>query len=171
MPLVLEDGTGISGADAYVSTAEVDTYAAAYGKGTVWASLQSSAKEIHVRKATRFADDKYPFPGTPLKGTQGLFFPVDSITVRGWPVTGVPRQLKDAVCELAIISANGTDLIESVSARAYTYRSVKAGDVEKTERFDSVDNQPIFRGVELLLTPLLSGNVGAGYKIVRLKRA
>jgi hypothetical protein len=79
--------------------------------------------------------------------------------------------MKDAVCELAIISANGTDLVDSVAARAYTYRSVKVGDVEKAERFSSKDNQPIFYGVELLLAPLLNNAVGPGIRTIKMRRA
>jgi hypothetical protein len=168
--LTVEDGTGVSNADAYVAVADVDNWAIAYGK-TGWDALQTSEKEVHIRRATRFADTKYPLPGTPLTGTQRLFFPVESLTVRGHPVTGVPRQMKDAVCELAIISANGTDLVDSVAARAYTYRSVKVGDVEKAERFSSKDNQPIFYGVELLLAPLLNNAVGPGIRTIKMRRA
>jgi len=170
MALILEDGTGVTDADAYVPISDVDTYAANYGK-TGWDALNSADKEIHIRRATKFIDNKYPFPGTPLKSTQGLFFPVQKLTIRGHAVTGIPRSLKDATCELAIISANGTDLVESVAARAYTYRKVKVGDVEKVERFDSVNNQNIFHSVELLLAPLLGVSVGEGVSFIKLRRA
>lgn len=167
--LTVEDGTGIEGADAYVEVADVDAYATNYGK-TSWDGLSNSVKELHIRRASQFADNKYPLPGTPLKAEQGLFFPVGELWVRGHRMTGVPRQMKDAVCELATISVV-TDLQDSVSARTYTYRKVKVGDVEKTERFETDQRQNIFYSVEMLLTPLLSGVIGPGFKQLRLKLA
>lgn len=173
MTLVVEDGTGVANADSYVSLAEIDAYATAYGK-TGWpGSLITADQEVHARRATKFADNKYSFPGTPKTGTQGLFFPVQELYIRGWKLTdGVPRCLKDAVCELAIISANGTDLVDSVAARAYTYRKVVMEGLEKTERYESENNENIFRSVELLLAPLLIfSSVGTGVKIIKLRRA
>lgn len=170
MALTVEDGTGIEGADAYVDTIDVDTYAAAYGK-TGWDVLSSTLKETHIRRSTQFIDNKYPFVGTPLKAEQGLLFPMQSLVVRGWPVTGLPRQLLDAVCELAIISVT-TDLVDSVAARAYTYRKVEVGDVKKTERYEEgTDDQKIFYSVELLLTPLLSSMLGNDVRTHKLMRA
>lgn len=167
MALTLEDGTGVVNSDAYVSAAEVDTYATNFGK-TGWTALVAADKEVHIRRATRFIDNKYPFEGTPLKGDQGLFFPVQNLRVRGHAVTGVPRQLKDAVCELAIISVTN-DLIDSVAARSYSYKKVKVGDLEKSERFESSGDQNIFHSVELLLAPLLSAVVGRGMRTLKLK--
>lgn len=169
MALTVEDGTGVEGADAYVAIADVDSYATKFGK-TGWSALVAADKEIHIRRATRFIDDRFPFPGTPKTAKQGLFFPVEELYVRSHEITGVPRQLKDAVCELAIISVTN-DLIESVGARAYTYRKVVVGDIEKTERYGSSNNQSIFHSVELLLTPLLTGYVGPGVKLIELRRA
>lgn len=168
MALTVEDGTGIEGADAYVEISDVDDYADAYGK-TAWAG-SNSEKEIHIRRATQFIDNKYPFVGTPLTAAQGLLFPMQSLIVRGYEITGLPRQLLDAVCELATISV-GTDLIDSVAARAYTYRKVEVGDIKKTERFESDDDQKIFHSVELLLTPLLSSMLGSDVRTHRLIRA
>lgn len=167
--LTVEDGTGVAEADAYVEITDVDTYATNYGK-TSWTGLTNNEKELHIRRATQFIDNKYPYPGTPKTATQGLFFPLEELWVRGYQVTGVPRQLKDAVCELATISVT-TDLQDSVAARTYTYRKVKIGDVEKTERYETDQRQNIFYSVEMLLTPLLSGVIGPGLKQMRLVRA
>lgn len=170
MTLSVEDGTGLTNADSYVSTGEIDAYAEAYGK-TGWTDLPQADKEVHARRATRFVDNKYPFPGTPLKGTQSLFFPVEELIVRGHAVTGIPRQLKDGVCELAIISGNGTDLVDSVTSRAYTYKKVALEGLEKTERYESENTDNTFRSVELLLSPLLGAYVGSGVQFIKLRRA
>lgn len=168
MTLLLEDGTGISDADAYVDVVDVDSYATNYGK-TGWSVLATPEKEVHIRRATQFIDNKYPFPGVPLTSTQGLFFPVQELRIRGHSVEGLPRQLLDAVCELSIISVT-TDLVNSVASRAYTYRKVEVGDVKKTERFESENNQSVFRSVELLLSPILGGVASSGISYNRMVR-
>lgn len=169
MTLVVEDGTGISNAESYVSVSEIDAYAEKFGKSG-WIGVQTLDKEIHARRATQFLDSKYPFDVTSKVATQALVFPAESFYIRGHSVTGIPLQLKDAACELAIISV-GSDLVESVGARAYTYRSVKIGDLEKTERYSSSDNQNIFYSVELILRPLLANSIGRGVSVVKLRRA
>jgi hypothetical protein len=168
--LTVEDGTGVAGADAYVDIDDVAAYADSYGK-VAWDTLTTDAqREMHIRRATQFIDNKYPFPGTPLKSTQGLFFPVEELFVRGHEVEGIPRQLKDAVCELATISVT-TDLQDSAAARTYTYRKVKVGDLEKVERFETDQRQNIFYSVEMLLTPLLGAQLGPGVRVLSLRRA
>lgn len=170
MTLIVEDGTGLADADSYVDIADIDDYAARFGKAA-WASVTSSVdKEIKARLATQFVDNKYPIGGVSLTADQALMFPVTSLYVRGHHVTGIPRQLKDAVCELAIIAVN-TDLTDSVAARTYTFRKVKVGDVEKTERFETDDTQNVFRTVELILRPLLSAEIGTGVRQLRMVRA
>lgn len=169
MSLIVEDGTGIEGADAYVPISKVDSYAAAFGKSG-WDTLDNNAKEIHIRKATQFLDVKYPFDAVPLKANQSLLFPAKEFYVRGYAVTGLPRQLVDAACELAILDVS-TNLSESVVARTYTYRKVKVGDLEKTERYETDDQSKVFDTVELILRPLLGGQIGSGVSLIKLKRA
>jgi hypothetical protein len=169
MTLSVEDGTGIADADAYVSIEEVDVYADSFGKVN-WADLPLNQKEIHVRRATQFIDNKFPFGGRSKTAEQALSFPKEFISIRGHTVEGIPRQLRDAVCELATISVT-TDLVDSVAARAYTYRKVVVGDVEKTERYGTSDDSKIFHSVEMLLTPLLSAQIGRGVRLHRLQRA
>lgn len=168
MTLVVEDGTGVVDADSYVSVETVDSYAVNFGY-TSWAALTTDRKEINIRKATQFLDNKYPMPGTPLKLDQGLHFPAKGVYVFDSCISGVPKQVKNAVCELAIAGIT-TDLTESVQGRTYTYRKVKAGDVEKTERYDSDNPEKTFQTAEMLLSPLLSVSIGRGVSQQRIMR-
>ena len=103
MALVVEDGTGVTGADSYVSIAEADTYAAANGL-TSWASATAAAKEIALRQATRYVDTRYRFRGSRLGLRQPLEWPrgdvVDGALGDGYYYTRPPRNLKAAVTEL-----------------------------------------------------------------------
>jgi hypothetical protein len=169
MPLTIEDGSGVANADALVNVAFVDDYASRYGKDAIWATLTISVKEVHIRRASQFADNKFPYPGTSTYALQPFHFPALGYEVRGFVVTGIPVQVKNAVAELAIISASGINLVDDVVARNYTYRRVKAEGFEKEERYaDGGSPDKIFGTVEMILSPLLSNSFGRGVKTVRL---
>lgn len=168
MPLVVENGTGVQNADALVDVAFVDDYAARYGKDGIWATLGLPAKEIHIRRASQFADTKFPYPGSSLYGHQTFHFPAQGYYLRGFPVVGIPNQVKNAVAELALLSASGVNLVEDVIARNYTYRRVKAEGFEKEERFEDGNYNRVFGVVEMILAPLLANSFGSGVKSVRL---
>ena len=108
--MVVEDGTGLSNADSFVSVAYADTYFSTRGV-TEWASLTN--KEALLIKATDYIEAVYSesWKGVTLNDTQSLSFPriIDDATV-------YPDRLKKAVCELAL-KANSGDLLVDVEQR------------------------------------------------------
>ena len=169
MALIVENGTGIENADSYVSILEIDQYAEAFGN-TAWLALGTPAKEINARKATRFLDNNYPWPGTPKFPIQSLFFPATGVEVRGSAVYGVPRQIKNAACELALISQT-KDLTSTATSKSLIEKRIKAGDFEKTEKYSSATSDNAFAAVEMIIAPLLSGKIGKGLTLVKIGRA
>lgn len=171
MALIVEDGTGLPNADSYVDVAYIDTYAAAYGKAG-WSDLSEPNKEIKARQATQFADNMYLNEFDPLQLDQRLAVPASNMRVRGNVVSGVPVQLKDAVAELAIIAIT-TNLIEVQADRQAVQRTVKAGDVSKSETFATDGYRRVFHPVEMLLRPLLGNTqkIGDGVGTFAMQRA
>ena len=108
--MVVEDGTGLSNADSFVSVAYADTYFTTRGV-TAWASLTN--KEALLIKATDYIEAVYSesWKGVTLNDTQSLSFPriIDDATV-------YPDRLLKAVCELAL-KANDGDLLVDVEQR------------------------------------------------------
>ena len=108
--MVVEDGTGLSNADSFVSVAYADTYFSTRNV-TGWASLTN--KEALLIKATDYIEAVYSeaWKGTTLNDTQSLSFPriIDDATV-------YPDRLLKAVCELAY-KANSGDLLVDVEQR------------------------------------------------------
>ena len=108
--MVVEDGTGLSNADSFVSVAYADTYFTTRGV-TAWASLTN--KEALLIKATDYIEAVYSesWKGVTLNDTQSLSFPriIDDATV-------YPDRLLKAVCELAL-KANSGDLLVDVEQR------------------------------------------------------
>ena len=105
MPLVVEDGTGLVGADAYISVVNADTYFLASANST-WAAATIPAKEVAIIKATRYMEKRF---GTKWKGLIA-----SSEQALGWPrryvydergtelVDQVPVQIARACAEYAV---------------------------------------------------------------------
>lgn len=105
MALTVEDGTGLVGADAYISVANADTYFLASANAT-WAAAASPAKEVAIIKATRYIEKRF---GTKWKGLIA-----SSEQALGWPrryvydergtelVDQVPVQIARACAEYAV---------------------------------------------------------------------
>jgi hypothetical protein len=123
MALVVEDGTGKSDADSYISVADADTYFAAHGNPTAWSAASDEAKESALRYATVWMDGKWNWLGTIVLGTQALLWP----RYVGWDRYGtnedtegraiasdeVPQRVQDAACELALVHLS--DALNAVS--------------------------------------------------------
>lgn len=104
--LMIEDGTGIEGANSYVSVSYADSYFALRGN-EAWADLDLAAKEIALVKGTDYADTRFAnrLQSPPLVASQSLLFPKRFfITPTFIRIEGVPEAWKKAVCEYALIS-------------------------------------------------------------------
>ena len=105
MALTVEDGTGLVGADAYISVANADTYFLASANAT-WAAATVPAKEVAIVKATRYMEKRF---GTKWKGLIA-----SSEQALGWPrryvydergtelADQVPVQIARACAEYAV---------------------------------------------------------------------
>lgn len=101
----VEDGTGISGANSYVTLEEANDYIEVNAfAATTWDDLEDDAKEKLLVRSSKYLDNIVTWNGTKSEQESGL----------RWPRTGVydddgflipddviPQVLKDAVCELA----------------------------------------------------------------------
>lgn len=163
MALEVEDGTGKSNADSYVSAADATTYHAAYGNAA-WAALTDASKEVALRKATRYIDTHYKFRGTKKLSTQALEWPRYDYATDDIDETWPPLRLKNACCELAFLSLTN-DLYAVQSDRAITEQTV--GPI--TQKFSSPQfgGQVRFVIVDDMLAPLTAGTTGGTIRLVR----
>jgi hypothetical protein len=106
MALVVEDGTGKADAESYAAVASADTYHTAFGN-TAWGDLDTEAKEVALRKATRYIDSHYRFSGTKFTAAQALEWPREGAVDSGWYVESdaIPVKLVNATIELALIAS------------------------------------------------------------------
>jgi hypothetical protein len=113
--LIVEDGTGKSDADAYVSVATFDAYHLKFGN-TVPAST-TDEKEVAIRRGTRYVDLNYIFKGRKKTDDQALEHPRAWLDDGTYPVSSeiVHQKVQDAACEAAL-RFRTADMMPDVSA-------------------------------------------------------
>ena len=160
--LTVETGTGSASSDSYVTVAECDAYHVAHG-GTAWAAIVD--KEAAIRNATQYLDSMYRFRGTPTVSGQALRWPRSGVLVDGYSVdwSSVPKQVKNATCELAARSG----LFADVSAQYVT--DVQVGPIKRTMSGLGNNGQVRYAVVDAMVRDLVSG--GSGSSSVQVVRA
>ncbi len=108
MSIVVEDGTGKSTAESYISIADADTYFINRGI-TSWDALDNTDdKEPALRKATEYMINEYRqrWQGARLTEAQALDWPRVGVVVGSWTVDSdsVPEIVARACAELALKS-------------------------------------------------------------------
>ncbi len=177
MSLIVEDGTGKSDAESYISVADADTYHVKRGN-TAWGLLTLEAKEVLLRKATDYMVQTYrtQWAGARKFDNQALDWPrydvpkFDSPSGYGsYPAyyldTIVPGEVKVACAELAY-KANVDTLAPDIDRLT---KREKVGTLEV--EYDNNQGVPYkrYRAVDNLLGPLLM-SLGSN-SFVSLERA
>lgn len=164
MALVVEDGTGKSNADAYISTADVTTYLTARRVAAdfaTWTAADTPTKEIAVRLATQWLDSRYQerWRGVKFDGAQALNWPRDSVELDGFILSAsdLPQQLLDATAELALKVTDGDTLFADMADEG-TVRSkaVRIGLIsERVEYAGGSKGVKRYRLVEALVSVII----------------
>lgn len=105
MTLVVEDGTGLSNANSFISLAYANTYFADKGIST-WTGTDAVKEEALIR-ATAYLTVAYIWKGTKINGrTQALAFPRSGVyDLEGYEVAdnAVPVEIQKSTAELALL--------------------------------------------------------------------
>lgn len=136
MALIVEDGSGVVGAEAFGTTTESDVYWAARGN-TDWTSQTETEKEENLRKGADYLEDKYR---TRLQGyrtheEQGLSFPRYSVyDADGFLIDSdvVPTKVKQANFEAGNEARKGELEPAEDSAGRIQSESKKLGPMSKS---------------------------------------
>lgn len=156
MPLIVEDGSVVAGAESYISVADADTYHSNRANAA-WAALSTAAKEASLRKATDYMSQIYRlrWKGARINTTQMLDWPrfgcyVEDISYGRHPfyvaTTVVPDEVKNACAELAL-KASTTDLAPDVEREVVRE---KIGPLE-TEYAPGAPQYVRYRAIDLML--------------------
>lgn len=126
--LVVENGTGLSTANTYISNADADTYFGSHLYATAWTGATEANQDIALAMSTRLIDDNFRFDGKKSSDTQALSFPRYGVSEDGYELlaTTIPQSLKDATAEFAkwLIAEDRTAEDDTVG-----FKSLKAGSL------------------------------------------
>lgn len=145
MALVVEDGTGLANADAYVSEAFVDAYDLDYVNDATWQAATSTVKERSIRQATQYLDAVYGtrWNGEKLVCTQSLDWPRCSVYDSDGCLLdsdSVPVGIERACAELAIRAATGSLLVDQNAGGGLKKLKQKVAVLEQEKEWFSPGN-------------------------------
>lgn len=153
MSIVVEDGTGLSTAETFVSVADADAYHLAIGN-TGWTGTDA-AKEIALRRAAQYIDTRYKYRGERKNLNQALEWPRVDYEPDGrteaWPVAN----LKAACCEAALRA-----LSDTLTADVSTDQVIEETVGPITVRYASKSGQTRYPVVDDLLRKYVVAGAG-----------
>lgn len=162
MALVVEDGTGKTDAESYISVADATAYHAARGN-SAWAGLASdTVREQMLRRATDYMEQAYAiqWKGERVTDTQALSWPRSCVP--GVASDIVPLAVSRACAEMALRAISG-DLAPDLSGQV---KQETVGPISVTYA-DGARQQVKFQAVDNMLAGLLVGGSGSMIKLVR----
>ena len=177
MALVVEDGTGLVGAESYASLEDANAYHLKMGNDG-WPQPPGGnevRQEAMLRRSAAYLDNTYflRMTGEKKNPDQGLAFPrTGAVDFQGEPLPDtVPKIYKDAQCEVALYMLQGLKLAPQVEAGARLKR--KRVDVLEKEWFEGTEGEwPILGALDLLLVSLFGPRVDDNQiKIAKITRA
>src|SRR5215208_3350644 len=134
MAIIVEDGSGVVGANAYVSVDECAAYCDE--RGLAFGASPTLTGEQAIIRATEAIDATYGsrFPGYRTYGRdQSLQWPrTAAFDAEGIEIAGdeIPQEIKDATCEAAVRELATPNSMLPDLARGGAIQRVKAGSVE-----------------------------------------
>ncbi len=163
MSLIVEDGSGVVGAESYASVAQASSYHAARGS-TAWDDVDD--KEAALRKATDYMLQNYRlgWKGYRVNPEQALDWPRSECYVSGYrlgkfssnylvPSNVVPNEVRNACIELAL-KATVEDLNPDLTQQVLNN---SVGSISVTYSEASPQHKR-FRAIDMMLRHLLDGN-------------
>lgn len=160
MAFVVEDGTGLATATSYISEAEADDHHTDRGNAA-WTGT-STAKQQALVRATDYVDKRFgsSFRGFRESKSQALEWPrIDAFDNDDFlmsDVDRIPRLLKKAIAEYALIALQLTDLLP-IPARPFPVLDPATGTVtnnssgqitRKKEKVDVIEEETQFSNVQ-----------------------
>lgn len=163
MSFVVETGTGVANANAYIAVATADAYFADRGI-TTWVG-DTTVKQGAIVRATDYIDMRFSslFIGLKLTTAQALAWPRVDSTNPDFPV-GVPVQVQRACAEYALRALSGTlapDPETDSTGRAVIMKSNKIGPITETVQYVPQTGYTPFKpypAADVLLRPLINSS-------------
>lgn len=159
MAFVVEDGTGLTNSNSYVSVDFANEYFTDINYQPDWFTRSTDERQRSLMNATQYLDIQYHYKGRKSKIDQSLAFPrTDAFDKDGYEISGVPTVIKKSTCELAVKSFSET-LHQDKSRKGY--RKLEKVDTIEVEYFENTATENPYTIIDQLLfsSGIAKGNV------------
>lgn len=167
MALVLEDGSGVTGANTYALTATIDNYHSLLGNST-WTGLEADKESANLR-AMRYLES-LDYNGVKDEESNPLEWPRQGAYDRnGFLIDNdvIPQGLINALCEAALVELTSPGgLRPSTSTQGQVKR--QKVDVIETEYFEAFSQTVSYDTIDNELVGLIGGGGGNSVKLTRV---
>ena len=143
MAFVVEDGTGLSNSNSYLSEADADTHFADRGNAT-WAAASSANKTAALVRASDYIDKRFGmrFKGFKQSDAQAMEWPrIGALDADDYllndPNDAVPRQIKKATAEYALRALSNATLAPDNSNVGVNITRNKVGPIETEQELQT----------------------------------
>ena len=160
--IIVEDGTGKTNSNSYVSEAEFATFNS--DRGITLTADNGTASEVLV-KANDYLETLY-YIGTKSTEAQALQWPRDNVYIDGYYIesTTIPTQLKNGQMFVAVSIDLGEDPLTTLDR---VIKKEKLDSLE-IEYADNAASRAIITSAERTLQKLLcAGNNGSSFRVIR----
>ncbi len=165
MAFVLEDGTGLPTANAYIGKSFMTSYHKDRGNSAALTGFSTAQINAAIVEASDYMDATFRFRGCKKiarRGSnttsQGLEWPrTDVVTIpelETVPSDAVPSQVQAACAELAL-AALTISLLPNSTSTSVVSESSGAGPLSKSRTYRRAATTPIFHKAQRILQPLL----------------
>ena len=166
MAFTVEDGTGLTDSNSYVSVQEYRDYFADRGIDVL--SETDVVIQGYLVQATDFLDLQYEYVGWKLLDTQALQFPREAYDLETGLVVSllVPKAIKNATIEITKQLKAGTDIYSDANL-LLSSKTEKVGPIEKSQSYKDMITSAVdrFKQVNLLLKPYLATPAGTQQQV------
>ena len=163
MALTIETGSGVAGANSYISVADTKTFAAARGI-TLPADGAAVNTEVLLIRAMDYIEAlRADFQGTKTEEANALQWPRTGVQVDGFDIDDdeIPACLPLAQAQLAC-DAYTRDLMPVGTGREVVMERVEGAVERQYAQLGDTAPQPILTAARALLAPLLKSALGGG---------
>lgn len=156
--IIVEDGTIVTGANSYISEAELDTYAADRG-----VTIVAADKKVLIIKSMDYIES-LGYKGIKRLDTQPLQWPRGSVVVDNFllAIDEIPQLLKDGQAQTCLEIDRDEDPLQDIERKT----TLEQVDTLKVEYSLGSSSNTITRRINAKLNKLLISS-GSGFRVSR----
>lgn len=139
--VIVEDGSGVSGANSYRSTIDIDEWVLTNPHDNTWVGLTQAQKNGYAVMSCRVLNEQIEWDGWQTDDEQSLDLPRSGmVDCNGNSIDNdeIPSEAQNAQCELARLLAESDRTADSETAG---FKRIKVGSIEL--EIDKSDRSPV----------------------------